>query len=301
MPNIGMQGDRPEIISIVADELCARIDPFGAQMVALDHSDAGALLWNGDPEFWTGRAPILFPIIGCLNGGHYLHNGKLYTMPKHGFARHSQFEVIRKETSRVTLALERGQESAAIYPFQFRLEIDFAIVDGVLSTSAKIINNDTKPMPASFGFHPALRWPLPFGGAREDHTVVFEYPQPQPIRRINIDGLLLPETQPSPVTGDTLHPTDEVFAPDAVIFDEVAGDSVLFGVPGRQRLKVEFADFPMLGIWTKPGAPFLCIEPWQGLADPVGFVEDIIQKPGIAIIVPGTSKELTMRISVVAP
>ncbi|QQN75355.1 aldose 1-epimerase family protein [Croceicoccus sp. YJ47] len=276
--------------------MSARIDADGAQLMTLDDDAAGPLLWDGDPQFWTGRSPILFPVIGCVAGNAYRLDGREYAMTKHGFARDNRFALDRVTADRARFTLTENARPGADYPFAFALSLTYALDEDGLSMTACIANRGDRPMPASFGFHPALRWPLPYGGEREDHAVVFADTEPDPIRRLNPDGLLLDERFATPVDGDTLTPRDAMFAEDALIFDALRSRRVRFGVPGRTRLEIGFDDFSALGIWTKPGAPFLCIEPWQGIADPVGFDGDIFAKPGIMAIAPDDTRTLTMTI-----
>ena len=252
------------------------------------------------PSLLTGRAPILFPVIGLLAGGCYRLDGVSYAMPKHGFARHSTFDIIDQSTSAVTFRLSATDATRAIYPFEFQLDIRFSLADAVLTVAATIANTGDADMPASLGFHPALRWPLPYGQPRDAHGLRFEHDEPAPVRRIDADGFLLPESQPTPVIGDTLMLRDDLFVDDALIFDRLQSRKVVYGAANGRRLAIDFADFPTLGVWSKPGAGFVCIEPWQGFSDPVGFAGDIREKPGIVEIAARTSKRLAMHISLMS-
>ena len=284
-------------VTITSGALSASISALGAELQTLQDSAGRDLLSDGDPRFWSGRAPILFPVIGELNDGGYTLDGQRYAMAKHGIARTSTFAVVEQAAESVTFALEASDATRAVYPFAFRLEIRFAIVGAVLAVTATIANLGDAPMPASFGFHPALRWPLPYGQPRADHTIRFAHDEPAPIRRIDGTGLLLPDALPTPVEGDTLALRDDLFAADALIFDRLTSRSVSYGAPTGPRIEVSFTDFPTLGVWTKPGAGFICIEPWQGSADPVGFTGDLRDKPGIIEIAPGSVRNLTMTIA----
>ena len=287
-------------VDIASDRLNATISPLGAELVRLSLADGTDLQWNGDPTFWTGRAPILFPVVGQLRDGQYRYDGVTYTMPKHGFARRSTFDLVASDRSSARFRLAASDATRAIYPFEFRLDLRFSLDGAALTVTAEIANLDSKPLPASFGFHPALRWPLPFGGTRDEHRLVFSEAETAPVRRIDADGLLRPAPQPTPVVGDTLMLRDALFADDALIFDRLASRSVRYGAGEGQGLRVDFADFPALGVWTKPGAGFVCIEPWQGFADPEGFAGDIRDKPGIFQVAPATSRMLTMTIALEA-
>ena len=187
----------------------------------------------------------------------------------------------------------------AIYPFEFALEVTFRLVGPSLTVSAAIANLGEAELPASLGYHPALRWPLPFGQNGAAHRIVFAQPEPAPVRRIDHDGLLRPERFATPVVGDTMVLRDDLFADDALIFDALASRSVTYGAPKGPQVQVEFDDFPTLGVWTKPGAGFICIEPWQGSADPEGFAGDICDKPGIVMIPAGSVRHYSMSISLI--
>lgn len=284
-------------VTIASARLSASINALGAELQHLSDHDGRQLQWNGDPAVWHGRAPILFPIIGLLQNGVYRLDDRSYAMPKHGFARHSVFDIIDHTPEAVTFHLAASAETRAIYPFDFTLDIRFSLSGAELTLAATITNNGATSMPASFGFHPALRWPLPYGRPRADHRIRFERDESAPVRRIDASGFLLPEPQPTPTVGDTLTLRDELFVDDALIFDRLASKRVIYGAATGPQLAVDFADFPTLSVWTKPAADFICIEPWQGFSDPVGFAGDIRDKPGIIEIAPQDSRRLAMRLS----
>jgi galactose mutarotase-like enzyme len=285
------------MITISSAELTATISPSGAELQSLLDRQGRELMWDGNPAVWTGRAPVLFPIIGSLRDEVYLLDGKRFAMRKHGFARHSNFKVVAQEQSRVVLRLSASDETRAIYPFEFQLDIMFALSAEDLKISASVTNLGDTPMPASLGFHPAFRWPLPYGEPRAEHRLNFPKPEPAPIRRIDASGLLKPQSEETPVDGDTLRLRDELFTDDALIFDQLASRSVTYGANRGPRLKIDFADFPTLGVWTKPGAGFVCIEPWHGHSDPEGFAGDIQSKPGIFEVSPGSTRVLEMTVT----
>lgn len=287
-----------EVATISSGRLTAGVSTVGAELQHLTDDMGRELQWDGDPAVWHGRAPILFPVIGLLEGGCYRLDGISYPMPKHGFARHAPFEIVDRCTDAMTFRLEATEATRTIYPFAFLLDIRFSVADAALTVAATIANRGASPMPASFGFHPALCWPLPFGLARDVHDIRFDHAEPAPIRRIDANGFLLPEPQPTPIVGSVLALRDELFVDDALIFDRLHSRQVSYGAPAGPRLRVEFTDFPTLGVWTKPGAGFVCIEPWQGFSDPVGYSGDIRDKPGIIEIAPGDSKRLAMCITV---
>lgn len=284
-------------IVIASDAVSAAISPVGAELQWLRDGAGRDLLWDGDPAFWTGRAPILFPVIGCVAGGVIRVDGIEYPMAKHGFARGKTWAVIERDAGSVTFRIESDIETRASYPFAFVLDLHFAIEDAALAVTATLANPTDTALPASFGFHPALRWPLPYGQPRGAHRVRFDRDEPAPIRRIDPAGLLKPAPEATPVTGDTLTPDDALFIDDALIFDRIASRRVVYGAPGGPALEISFPDMPLLGIWTKPGAPYLCIEPWQGIADPEGFTGEFRDKPGVIEVPPRSSRDFSLRIA----
>ena len=283
--------------TIASAALSATIASLGAELQTLQTADGRNLLWDGDPAFWTGRAPILFPVIGMLNGGVYRYDGVTFAMPKHGFARRKDFTVTAQSEASVTFQLGADADTRAIYPFDFTLDVTFALVGPSLTVTAILANHGAAPMPASIGFHPALRWPLPFGQPRAAHRLLFDVDEPAPVRRIDADGLLEPDPVATPVVGARLALRDDLFVDDALIFDALRSRGVQYGAVEGPQLQVEFADFPSLGVWTKPGAGFICIEPWQGSSDPEGFMGDIRDKPGIVMVEPGNARQQTMSIT----
>jgi len=282
--------------TIASETIRATLTPHGAEMVRLEVGGRD-LQWDGDPAVWSGRAPLLFPIIGALAGGRYRLGDESYALPRHGFARRTLFEVIEQGAERAVFRLGASEATRAVYPFEFALRVTYAVDGPALAIDVLIENHGSGPMPASFGFHPAFRWPLPFGRLRADHAIRFERAEPEPVRRLDADGCLLPETVPTPVEGRTLRLRDDLFTDDAVIFDRPTSRRVVYGAPGAPALAVSFRDMPQLGIWSKGGgAGFVCIEPWQGYADPAGFTGTLFEKPGVVIVAPGSSHACGMRI-----
>ena len=287
------------LISIQSTGLSVDIDPFGAQLFALRDAQGQDLLWNGDPAVWAGRAPILFPIVGMLNRGQYRLNGRTYGLPKHGFARHSLFVVAERSPSSATFRLCWSEETLAVYPFRFELNVQFSVEQATLRLSATVRNLEAETdMPFSFGFHPALRWPLPYGRLRADHVIIFDQPEPAPVRRIDQNGLVTPDAYPSPVAVRALRLRDELFIEDALIFDQIRSRRLRYGAETGPCLTIGFPDTERLGLWTKPGADFICIEPWHGWADLEGFQGDIWSKSGILTLDPLAARQMEMTIAV---
>jgi galactose mutarotase-like enzyme len=284
-----------EPIEIAAEGLSATIDALGAELISLEDADGCELMTDADPAFWTGHAPILFPIVGRLNGDVLRLDGVEYAMKQHGFARRQLFEVVARDDASATFRLTANDETHACYPFDFALDIAFSIAGTTLAIAVAIANRGAGPMPASFGFHPAFAWPLPYGKARDAHRITFAGDEQRTVKRL-ADGLIAGD-RASPLEGRTLHLADDLFADDALVWDPVRSRSVIYGAETGPNLQIDFPDTPQLGIWTKPGARFVCVEPWHGHADPLGYTGDFRDKPGIFTVVPGDVWRCLMAIT----
>jgi galactose mutarotase-like enzyme len=283
------------MIEIASEALSAAINPLGAELWWLRDAAGRDLMTDADPAFWTGHAPLLFPIVGALRDGRYRLDGQSYAMGQHGFARRQEFGIVEHDDARVVFRLTDTDETHALYPFAFALDAAFTLTGATLLIEVTVANRGDGPMPASLGFHPAFAWPLPYGERREDHRIVFEQEEPSRLAHIR-DALIAPETVASPLDGRTLKLRDDLFANDALVWPHIESRSATYGAQVGPQLEIGF-DAPMLGIWTRPGAHYVCVEPWHGIADPAGFEGEIWDKPGILRFAPGESRTFTMRVT----
>jgi galactose mutarotase-like enzyme len=284
-------------VSITSGALTAEIDPRGAQLSSLKDRGGLDLLWDGDPTVWAGRAPLLFPIVGVLVGGVYRLGTKTYALSRHGFARDKRFSIASHDAFTASFVLDADDATRRVYPFPFELNVRYELSGATLRVTAQVRNRGASDMPASFGYHPGFRWPLPFGQARDSHFIQFESDEPAPVRRIDAAGLLTPVRHPTPIAERRLVLTDALFREDVLIFDQLRSRSVTYGGRDGPRLRIAFPDAKYLGLWTKPGAPFICIEPWHGITDPLGFSGDFMQKPGVFVLQPGATLAAKMDIT----
>jgi len=271
-------------VSITSGGLTAQIDPHGAQLSSLSTQDSSELLWNGDPAVWAGRAPLLFPIVGVLVGGVYRLGSKSYSLSRHGFARDKTFTLQDLSSSSAAFRLHADESTYSVYPFQFELDVRYSLSGATLSLTTSIRNLGATDMPASFGYHPGFRWPLPYGQPRAAHFIEFENDEPAAVKRIDAAGLLTPVRHATPIANRRLELADALFEQDVLIFDQIKSRSVSYGSNQGPRLRIGFPDAAYLGVWTKPGARFVCIEPWHGITDPEGFSGDFTQKPGVQVL-----------------
>lgn len=288
-----------DLVRIGNGQLSAAIDPLGAELISLTDAEGRELMTAADPAHWTGHAPILFPVVGKPDGETIRIDGRPYPMKQHGFARRRVFAVERHGAAQVAFVLSADDETRAAYPFDFVLRVAYAITDATLSVAVTVENPDAaRSLPASIGFHPAFAWPLPYGADRAAHRVVFAQDEGATIRQI-VPGqaTISPEPRPSPLDGRVLHLADALFTNDALIWDAVRSRSVRYGAPEGPQLEIAFPGTPMLGIWTQPGAQFVCIEPWHGIADPAGYDGEFADKPGVFTVAPGESRTVGMSVT----
>ncbi|MEI5689056.1 aldose 1-epimerase family protein [Sphingomonas kyungheensis] len=286
-----------DLVTIRSIALTAAINPLGAELTHLRDAGGRELMTNADPAYWTGHAPILFPVVGLPFEETIRVDGTAYPMPKHGFARRSQFEIVAVEADRVTFALSDSEATRAAYPFAFRLELTYRLDGATLHVEARIVNPAETPLPASFGFHPAFAWPLPYGEDRAAHRIVFDADEPDALRTIAADGTIATARRDSPLDGRVLHLRDDLFTNDALVWDDVRSAGVTYGAGQGPQLRIAFPDTPMLGIWTKPGAAYVCVEPWHGIADPEGYAGEYRDKPGVFETPAGGETRIAMSVT----
>ncbi|CDX35783.1 conserved hypothetical protein [Mesorhizobium sp. ORS 3359] len=284
-----------EQVTLHADGISATIVGQGAELVSLRDGDGTELLWQAGPE-WRRHSPVLFPIVGRLKGDQLRHRGQTYPMTQHGFARDRRFAWAEQGPTSCTLVLSDDVETRTHYPFAFRLAIGYELKPRQLNVTFEITNTGDEPLPASIGAHPAFNWPLWPKLPKEAYRLTFADNEPAPVRRLK-DGLLLSDPQPTPIEGKMLPLSEKLFVDDAVILDKPASTSVRYGASQGPAIKMSWQGFNELGIWSKPGgAPFLCIEPWHGIASPADFDGEFADKPGVMLIEPRARRVLSYRI-----
>lgn len=281
--------------TLQGDGISATIVAQGAELVSLQDAEGFEFLWQAGPA-WRRHSPVLFPIVGRLNGDRLRHRGQTYPMTQHGFARDKPFAWAQSGPRSCTLVLTDDAETRTHYPFAFRLAVTYTLDRRQLGVTFDITNTGEEPMPASIGAHPAFNWPLLPDLAKTDYQLTFAAAEPAPVRRLK-DGLLLKTPQPTPVEGNILALSERLFDQDAVILDHPASTSVRYAGERGPAIEMAWQGFQELGVWSKPGgAPFLCIEPWHGIASPVGFDGDLVDKPGLMLIAPAAKRVLSYQI-----
>ncbi|MBR3439279.1 MAG: aldose 1-epimerase family protein [Clostridia bacterium] len=254
----------------------AEVNSLGAELHSFKSKKTGKeFIWFGKSEIWSGQAPILFPVVGQVRNDTILWKGKSYNLQKHGFARKREFELVSRENSKVTLSLKSDNETLKQYPFEFELLVSYELEGGCLKASHTVKNLNNGEMYFSFGAHPGFNCEI-------GDTVEFEKNENLFTERISSDNLIIPEKFPLLDNENSITITKEIFEPDALILSDIKSEYVTINSPGLDReIKVTFGKIPFLGIWAKPGAPYVCIEPWFGVNDGRDDYGEFSNKRGI--------------------
>jgi galactose mutarotase-like enzyme len=285
------------MIELHNELLTVTIDPKGAELQMLCRKDNSLnYLWKGDPLFWGKHSPILFPIVGSLKGNTYFFDGKPYTLPRHGFARDKTFLIADITPDKVVFALTEDESTLSVYPFPFLLRIHYILGGTGLEVRYDVHNPGKSPLYFSIGGHPAFAVPLVDGTDYEDYTLTFSQTETA-ARRVLADGLLSTEATPFLRNESVVPLNHALFAADAIVLNGLRSDSVTLGSAKTPHgLKFRIQDWPDLGIWAAPNAPFVCIEPWQGHADDVDSNQQLMQKPGIVALDAGQTWSRAWRV-----
>lgn len=261
------------LVTIKSEKLTVTIASRGAEIQSILDENGVERMYNGDPKFWANRAPILFPVAGGFKDDGYEWQGTWYPMPKHGFIRPLEWQIESTEASRATFLL---QEKNPGFPFEYDLRATFTVTGSQLDVKYAVTSRDERPFCFSIGSHEAYATP----GGIEDYEVVFD--ETETLAHSLLEGALN--------THDTLIVADhtralplkyEYFAVDALVFRSLKSRGVtLRSTKNGRTIRVDFPDHPFLLLWTKPGAPYLCIEPWCNGPDFVDAPAEIDKKPG---------------------
>jgi galactose mutarotase-like enzyme len=209
-------------------------------------------------------------------------------MPRHGFARDLPFALFERGPDRVRLRLDATSGTLRHYPFRFGLEVEAALAADRLSLRFTVTNADDRPMPYGLGFHPGFPWPFD-GASGEGYRLLFERPPEPGIPDVTADGLLRPGVRRAPFEGQALPLAPAMFEAGALVLRGAGSGRLRFEAPSGRAIALECEDFPHLALWTVPGAPFLCIEPWTGEPDPDGFSGELFDRPSMRLLAPGTT------------
>lgn len=263
------------IIKIGDGKLFAEIETRGAELQRVYNADGVDFLWEGDSRFWGRRAPVLFPICGGMQDDAYTLDGVRYSMPKHGFCRDAEFAVEYANDSEAVFYIEDTEERYKLFPFKFRFYIKYTVEDGELNVFYTVDNLDGKTMYFSVGSHEAYACPEGIDAYR------IEFEEEERLESLVIENnLIQPHTVLLSEGTKVLPLKSDYFAVDALCFRNIKSKKVWL-VGEKRRIEVSFTGFEFVLFWTKPQAPFICIELNCGTDDFVGADGRIENKQGI--------------------
>ncbi len=262
----------------------ADIKKTGAELCRITNAASGKnYLWDPNPKIWQGYAPILFPVVGALKEGCYLLDGEKYFLPQHGFARNNpDFKLISSCDTVSSFMLRHNQSTLKQYPFQFEFIVTYELTGNRIVVGHTVKNINSKDMYFSLGVHPAFRCPVLVNEYYSDYFIEFEYPETCYTHEIHPGGLIGEQADLILDNSKKLDLHYDLFSKGALVLKHIKSKKVSLcsSISGKQ-IGVDFEGFPYLGIWAKPKADYVCIEPWMGIADSVDTDQNFISKEGI--------------------
>jgi Galactose mutarotase and related enzymes len=268
----------------IENELCrVSLLAFGAELKSLvDKKSGKEWMWQADPAFWGKTSPILFPTVGALKENSYQYEGKSYSLPRHGFAREMNFEVRKQEEDSVIFGLSPTEETRALFPFDFDLEVEYILKGAALRVEYRVKNSSaSEPMWFSLGAHPAFTIEVNENKSYSDYQLFFEKDEVLNLHPLQ-GNLLLRKTQELQLDKGLLSLSYPLFYNDALVMTDMKSQRiVLQNSKDNQKLAFSFINFPHFGIWAAKDADFVCLEPWSGVADFEDHDGELTRKFGI--------------------
>jgi galactose mutarotase-like enzyme len=280
------------IITITNSQLSATINTLGAELISLVKNTKN-YIWQVDELYWNKTSPILFPIVGRLKNDSYTFNGKTYQLPRHGFARNMEFTFDKKSDSQVIFELNETEETKAIYPFSFKLLMAYTLMENELVIEYFVRNQSDEVLPFSIGAHPAFA----ISDKLENYSLEFNAIDTFETHHLENESFI-GKTTLVDTKNNAIALNFTLFEKDALVFKQLNSNEVILKNKDKAILKVNYDHFPYLGIWTKQNAPFLCIEPWCGLADSNNHNGDLEEKEGMNHLPAGEDFLRAIRIEI---
>jgi galactose mutarotase-like enzyme len=277
------------MITLKNKTLHATIATKGAELQSLINTATNLqYMWSGDAAYWGKYSPVLFPIVGGLKDDTYYYEGKAYSLPRHGFAREREFTATQISEAEVLFTLTDDESSRAVYPFAFELGLRYKLVENSLSCSYEVYNPAAGELFFSVGAHPAFAVPLTGDTVYTDYYLQFN--AAENLQRWKLDNGLIAAPEALPLSNKSLRLQQSLFYQDAIVLKHMQSNSITLGCTKNSHgLNFKFDDFPFFGIWAAKDAPFVCLEPWCGIADSVDHNQQLPGKEGINVLEPGES------------
>ena len=268
--------------TIKSGKLSLRIRSKGAELISLrDCSTGQEYMWNGNPEYWKRISPVLFPLVGNYKNKEVRHNGHIYNLGQHGFARDMEFELISLKQNEAWFSLSSSVETIRKFPFPFRLEIGYQVEGQKVKVHWRVVNTGSETMYFSICGHPGFVCPMKKGEKRSDYYLHFDTDKEEIVTRmIGDEGLATDTLIPYALDGGYLQVSDDLFDRDALVVENRQTQRVSLCRPDKSPYVEVTFDAPLFGVWSVPktDAPFVCIEPWYGRCDHMNFSGTLQQR-----------------------
>lgn len=292
--------ENTESFQIASSQLVLKVNANGAELCSVKDIASGfEFIWQADPAVWARHAPVLFPVVGKLFENKIHIDGQVFNMNPHGFARDSNFELVELYADTIRFMLESDEETKKVYPYDFKFFVTHEVTDNRVTIGYTVLNTGSKTLFYSVGGHPGFNLPL-----KDLSKYLIRFDKPENLERTMLDhGNRNGLTENLGIGLSELNLSNDLFINDAIIFQNLKSAQLsLVQHNSNFKIEMQYEGFPYLGIWAKyPNQEFICLEPWHGLADSVGFNGDISKKRGIIALAPLEEKSFTCTITFTAP
>ena len=286
------------IYELSNEHISINVNKHGAQLCKLDATQSKTeFLWNAKPEVWAKHAPVLFPIVGGLKNNTYFLGGKRYELPRHGFAQRRAFDLVSQTNNELVLKLTSNPATLAQYPFNFALFLTFRLERNTLHISHLVKNTGDTDLLFSLGAHPAFKCPVLREHGYSDYSIRFK--EKETVHILSLKEGLIDGQEPFLNNQNTIKLNKSLFANDALVFDSLKSRTVwLESSDEKIRIRMDYPGFDYYGIWAKDGADFVCLEPWQGIADATNVSGVLSEKRGIINLKPSKSHTASYSVTI---
>lgn len=281
------------MLTLKNEFITASFKTMGGELTSLVY-EGREYIWQADPAFWNGGCPVMFPICGGLKENSCIIDGKEYSMPKHGYARHKEFCVEKHTKNSITFLHKSDEETKKIYPFDYELRIIYTLDGKRLSVRNEVTNKGADTMYFSIGSHEGYATPEGI----DQYEIVL--PQKEKLYTYGIEGVMLNEEKTLILDNENVLPLDyKYFEIDALVFKDIISRSVILRKRDNSvKIRVEFDGFFNMMLWTVPGAGYICIEPWNGIPDRTYSDRNFKTKEGIQQVGAGSTYVRTHSIEI---
>lgn len=280
------------MVKLKNEQLSIIVSEKGAELQSIKDANGKEYLWQGDPQYWNRRSPILFPLVCSVNNDTYRVDGKEYHLPRHGFARDTDFTLIYQSDRKVTFALESSEETKKVYPYDFMLSVSYVLDENKIGVIWHVHNTDTREIHFQIGGHPAFNVPDMKPGEDQQGRIRLDNTDPMDALHSYLDGSHEMDEVPFIESEDgVMEFSNNTWRNDSIKIHKCQlHRAELLNKACKAEVTVEFRT-PVVAFWSPYGkqAPFVCIEPWYGIGDPRGFDGEFKDKPLMNHLQPGAS------------